>query len=82
VRIEVKDTGVGISSADLPFIFDRFWRGDKARTRGAHTTSGLGLSIAKQLVHAHGGTIEAQSAVATGSKFIIELPEHLPQNSN
>jgi two-component system OmpR family sensor kinase/two-component system sensor histidine kinase BaeS len=74
VRIQIKDTGVGIPPEDLPFIFDRFWRGDKSRTRGTHATSGLGLAIARQLIHAHGGTIEAQSVVGIGSNFIIDLP--------
>ena len=77
VRIQVKDTGAGIPAEDLPFIFDRFWRGDKSRTRGAHTTSGLGLSIAKQLVHAHQGSIAVQSVVGVGSNFVIDLPDHL-----
>lgn len=71
VRISVKDTGSGIASEDLPFIFDRFWRGDRSRSERTH--SGLGLAIAKQLIHAHGGTIEAQSAVSKGTTFIIEL---------
>jgi two-component system sensor histidine kinase BaeS len=73
VRLWVKDTGLGIPSEDLPFIFDRFWRGD--RSRSERTFSGLGLAIAKQLTHAHGGTIEAQSVVGMGSNFMIELPE-------
>jgi len=72
VRIMIKDTGAGISSEDLPFIFDRFWRADKSRSERTH--SGLGLAITKQLIHAHGGTIEAQSEVGTGTTFIIELP--------
>jgi len=72
VRILVKDTGQGITSEDLPFIFDRFWRGDKSRSERTH--SGLGLAIAKQLIHAHGGTIDAQSEVGKGTTFIIELP--------
>ncbi len=72
VRIKVKDTGAGIPSDDLPFIFDRFWRGDKSRSE--RVNSGLGLAIAKQLIHAHGGTIEAQSEVGKGTMFIIELP--------
>jgi two-component system OmpR family sensor kinase/two-component system sensor histidine kinase BaeS len=71
VRIIVKDTGAGIASEDLPFIFDRFWRGDKSRTERTH--SGLGLAITKQLIHAHGGTIEAQSKLGEGTTFIIEL---------
>ncbi len=73
VRIQVKDTGSGISSEDMPFVFDRFWRGDKSRSNRTH--SGLGLAITKQLILAHGGTIEAQSVVGHGTTFIIELPE-------
>jgi len=74
VRIIVKDTGAGIASEDLPFIFDRFWRGDKSRTERTH--SGLGLAITKQLILAHGGTIEAQSdgLPGKGTTFMIELP--------
>jgi two-component system OmpR family sensor kinase/two-component system sensor histidine kinase BaeS len=75
VRIRVKDTGVGISPEDLPFIFDRFWRGEKSRSRDGHATSGLGLAISRQLIYAHGGTIEAQSEVGKGTNFVIELPE-------
>jgi two-component system OmpR family sensor kinase/two-component system sensor histidine kinase BaeS len=78
VRILVKDTGTGIASEDLPFLFDRFWRGDKSRRERTH--SGLGLAITKQLIHAHNGTIEVQSEMGMGSTFIIELPEHLQTN--
>jgi two-component system OmpR family sensor kinase/two-component system sensor histidine kinase BaeS len=73
LRITIRDTGSGIPPADLPFIFDRFWRGDKSRGERAHH-SGLGLAIAKQLVHAHHGTIEAQSELGNGTSFVIELP--------
>ena len=72
VRIQVKDTGSGIASEDLPFVFDRFWRSDRSRTGRTH--SGLGLAIARQLVHAHSGTIEAQSEPGKGTTFAIELP--------
>jgi two-component system OmpR family sensor kinase/two-component system sensor histidine kinase BaeS len=72
VRIKVNDTGAGIPSDDLPFIFDRFWRGDKSRS--GRVNSGLGLAIAKQLIQAHGGTIEAQSELGKGTTFSIELP--------
>jgi signal transduction histidine kinase len=75
VRIKVTDTGVGIPSENLPFIFDRFWRGDKSRSGRAN--SGLGLAIAKQLIQAHGGTIEVQSEVGKGTSFMIELPEQI-----
>ncbi|MCE9644940.1 MAG: HAMP domain-containing histidine kinase [Chloroflexi bacterium] len=72
VRIEVRDTGAGIPAEDLPFIFDRFWRGDKSRTE--RTNSGLGLAIARQLILAHQGRIEVQSEPGQGTVFIIELP--------
>jgi signal transduction histidine kinase len=71
--IKVKDTGAGISPEALPFIFDRFWRGD--RSRGDRTHSGLGLAITKQIVLAHGGTIDVESEVGKGSTFIISLPD-------
>ena len=71
VRIIVKDTGTGIASEDLPFIFDRFWRADRSRSDREHT--GLGLAITKQLIHAHGGTIDVQSEVGKGTIFTIEL---------
>jgi two-component system, OmpR family, sensor histidine kinase BaeS len=74
VRLTVRDTGSGIPAEDLPFIFDRFWRGDRSRTGRTH--SGLGLAIAKQLIHAHGGTIEVQSdgLPGRGTTFTIEVP--------
>lgn len=72
VRIRVTDTGAGIAAQDLPFIFDRFWRGDKSRTGRRH--SGLGLAITNQLVHAHNGTIQVQSEIGRGTIFTIELP--------
>jgi signal transduction histidine kinase len=71
VRILVMDTGSGIASEDLPFIFDRFWRGDRSRTN--RTNSGLGLAITKQLVLAHQGEIKVESEVGKGTTFIIEL---------
>ncbi len=72
VRIEVRDTGSGIPREDLPFIFDRFWRGDKSRTGRAN--SGLGLAIVKQLIQSHDGTIEAHSQPNEGTTFVIEMP--------
>ncbi|WP_058303386.1 two-component system histidine kinase PnpS [Gorillibacterium timonense] len=73
VRISVTDTGIGIPKKDLPRIFERFYRVDKARSRSSGGT-GLGLSIVKHLVELHRGTIRVESTVGVGSSFIIELP--------
>lgn len=72
LQITITDTGSGIPAEDLPFIFDRFWRGDKSRT--GRVNSGLGLAITKQLVEAHGGKIKAESELGVGTTFTIELP--------
>jgi signal transduction histidine kinase len=73
VRVTVADTGRGIPSEDLPYLFERFWRGDKSRSRAAGGT-GLGLAIARQLVEMHGGTISVESTPGQGSKFWFTLP--------
>jgi two-component system OmpR family sensor kinase/two-component system sensor histidine kinase BaeS len=73
VRLTVEDTGAGISSEDLPYVFDRFWRGDKSRTRQGYSGSGLGLAIARQLVEANGGVIRVESEVGRGTRFTIEF---------
>ena len=72
VRVQVKDTGVGIPHEDLERIFDRFYR-VKGKTRGI-TGSGLGLSVAKSIVEAHRGTIKASIREKGGSTFTIDLP--------
>ncbi len=74
VRLTVEDTGQGIAPEDLPFVFDRFWKAEKARARHEGVGSGLGLAIARQLVQAHGGTIIVESPPGHGTKFVIELP--------
>ena len=73
VEVSVTDTGEGIPAEDLPNIFERFYRVDQSRTR-ATGGSGLGLTIAKRLVEAHGGQIEAQSEPGKGSRFSFTLP--------
>ncbi|MBI2866512.1 MAG: HAMP domain-containing protein [Chloroflexi bacterium] len=72
-RVTVADTGEGIPPEDLPQVFERFYRVDPARSRATGGV-GLGLTIAKQLVEAHGGTIRAESTPGSGSRFIFDLP--------
>jgi two-component system phosphate regulon sensor histidine kinase PhoR len=73
VVISVSDTGIGIPSAEIGRIFERFYRVDKARSRPAGGT-GLGLPIVKEVVNRMGGTISAESYLGSGSKFIVTLP--------
>ena len=73
VRIIVHDTGEGIPAEDLPYIFDRFWRGDRSRSHASGAGSGLGLAIARQLVQVHGGRIGVESEAGQGTTFTIEL---------
>lgn len=75
VVIEVADSGEGISEADLPFVFDRFWRGDRARSHTSGEGGGLGLAIVKQLVAVHNGRISVTSQPDKGTTFTIVLPK-------
>ena len=77
VKVSVADTGEGIPAEDIPNMFERFYRVDKSRAR-ATGGSGLGLTIAKRLVEAHGGKIEVQSELGKGSRFSFTIP--LSQN--
>jgi heavy metal sensor kinase len=73
IEIQVIDTGGGIAPEHLPHLFERFYRVDKARSR-THGGSGLGLSIVKALIEAHGGSVSVESAVGKGSTFTVRLP--------
>ena len=73
LEVSVADTGAGIASEDIPKLFDRFYRADPSRSRATGGT-GLGLTIARRLVEAHGGSIKVESIVGQGSQFTIRLP--------
>lgn len=75
VEVRVADTGPGIPPEEMPYLFERFYRSDRSRSR-AQGGSGLGLAIAKQLVEAHGGRIWAESEVGRGAIFVFTLPCH------
>jgi two-component system, OmpR family, sensor kinase len=74
IRASFQDEGIGISTKDLPFIFERFYRAAPSNNGDALQSGGLGLAIAQAIVHAQGGTIECESTLAVGSKFTVILP--------
>ena len=73
VVCSVRDSGIGIAQEDLPHVFDRFWRADRVRSRGAGG-AGLGLAIARWIIDRHQGSIEVESQPGQGSKFTVKIP--------
>lgn len=71
--ILLSDTGIGISEKSIPFIFDRFYQADSSQTR-AHEGTGIGLSLVKEFIELHGGSIKANSKLNKGTSFLIRLP--------
>ncbi|MEU7113868.1 ATP-binding protein [Streptomyces sp. NPDC046182] len=80
VVVEVADTGSGIASDDLPYMFDRFWRAERSRSRRTGG-SGLGLAIVRKLTEAHGGSVTAASTEGVGSTFTLRLPADVREES-
>src|SRR5690606_10225810 len=74
VKLLISDTGIGIAQKELPRIFERFYRVEKARSRSSGGT-GLGLAIVKHLVDSHNGKIEVNSVEGVGTTFIVTLPK-------
>jgi signal transduction histidine kinase len=80
VRIAVTDKGLGIAPHDLPHIFEAFYRGGEAQSRQIRG-NGLGLSIVKGIVEAHGGRVTVQSTLGSGSTFVVALPAYQGEES-
>src|SRR5579859_5314692 len=75
ITFTVRDSGIGIAANDLPYIFDRFWRADRVRSRASERGGfGLGLAIAQYIAHAHGGSLTVSSRLGRGSVFTVTLP--------
>lgn len=74
LEINIRDEGMGIPPEDLPYIFDRFYKADKARVRGESGGTGLGLAIVKNIVESHHGTVSASSKLGEGTTFTLRLP--------
>jgi two-component system sensor histidine kinase BaeS len=73
IEIKVSDTGPGVPEEELPFVFDRFWRGEKSRAR-VSGGAGLGLAICKNLVEAQGGSISARNLLEGGLEVTVSFP--------
>ncbi len=74
LQIEIKDQGIGIDESEIPHLFDRFYRADKSRAKSDVSGYGLGLSIAKQIIDKHHGSIKVISQINKGTTFFIKLP--------
>jgi two-component system sensor histidine kinase ResE len=74
IAMEISDQGDGIPAEDVPYVFERFYKADKARTRGAKGGTGLGLAIVKNIIEAHKGSIQVSSALGKGTTFSIKIP--------
>jgi signal transduction histidine kinase len=74
IKVHFEDQGIGISTKDLPLIFDRFYRAGSSNNGGPHQSGGLGLAIARAVVEVLGGSIECQSTPGRGSIFTVNLP--------
>ena len=73
VRFVVSDQGPGVEPDELPYLFERFWKGDRARSRDAGG-SGLGLSIVRQIVELHGGSLTLESELGAGTTVTVRFP--------
>jgi signal transduction histidine kinase len=80
VEVIVEDTGNGIPTSELGRIFERFYQVDKSRARNSRQGTGLGLTITKEIIEAHGGTIHAESVEGRGTRFRVWLP--LPRHGD
>ena len=80
VTIVISDTGIGIEEASLPYIFDRFYRADSARSKELISGYGLGLSLAKKIVEKHRGSIEVKSRIGRGTTFSVSIPKNMKSN--
>src|SRR5699024_6944506 len=81
LHVEIEDSGRGIPEEDLPFIFERFYKADKSRTRNTKKKgTGLGLAIAKHIVEAHAGTISVKSKLNVGTTFSFKIPQSYEEN--